>query len=399
MTLVSDAIRYFTAQFGAAPHYQCVAPGRVNIIGEHTDYNDGFVLPCAIEFHTVLTASYRGDNLVHVVAGDYHNEADIFEVNGAIGKSTLHWADYVRGVVDVLRRDGKVIGGVNLFIAGNIPQGAGLSSSASLQVALAHCFNEMFNLDIAMKDIARIAQRAENEFVGCHCGIMDQLISACGQHDSAVMIDCRTLELSTAQIPSGLELVIINPNIERKLATSEYNVRRRSCEEAASILGVKALRDADEHMLGRYQGQMDEECFRRARHVVTENQRVHDMVTAFQANDLARIHQLMVASHKSMRYDFEITTPHLDFIADTVNELVMGEGGARMTGGGFGGCAVALLPRHLVDTVIDQTTSRYRDVWNKLINFYQCQIVDGAHPTLFSPAGNHDMTKPTEFIG
>ena len=243
----------FISAFSVQPTLSVQAPGRVNLIGEHTDYNDGFVLPCAIDYHTVITGSRRNDDKVRVIAVDYDGEEDEFSLDKPIQpRKNLLWANYVRGVTKYLIEAGYQLGGANLVISGNVPQGAGLSSSASLEVATGQFFKSLFDLSISPTEIARIGQRAENLFVGCNCGIMDQLISAQGKAGHALLIDCRSLETQAFSMPADLEVVIINSNVKRGLVGSEYNTRREQCEEAARFFGVKALRDVDLATLAEY---------------------------------------------------------------------------------------------------------------------------------------------------
>lgn len=364
---LSDASHAFTA------------PGRVNIIGEHTDYNDGFVLPCAITFNTVIACRLNGTNNIRMVAADFDNQMDEFAISHPVPHSKYHWANYLRGVVSEFLADGHRLMGMDLVIAGDIPKGTGLSSSASLEVCFSYALNELFALGLSRKQLAKLSQRAENHFVGCHCGIMDQLISACGEENSALLIDCRDLSTKAVQIPNGLDLVIINPNVERNLVGSEYNVRRESCEIAARTLGVNALRDADLALLEAHKETLDETHYRRARHIITENTRVKELIDAFNQHNLQAVHDTLAASHASMKDDFEITTPELDFVADTLNTWLSNAGGARMTGGGFGGCAIALIPKEQTAEICPRLITLYRETYGKPMDIYVADICDGAH--------------------
>lgn len=237
----------FIQSFNYSPQVFIQAPGRVNLIGEHTDYNDGFVLPCAINYLTLVGAAKRDDNIIRVVAVDYGNEIDEFNLDQEIEfLADKMWANYIRGVIKFLLARGYHFGGCDISVSGNIPQGTGLSSSASLEVVIGQAIQELYQLDISQQEIALNGQQAENQFVGCNCGIMDQLISACGEQGHALLIDCRSLETSSVIIPKDLVVMIINSNKKRGLVDSEYNTRRLQCEEAARILGIKALRDITE---------------------------------------------------------------------------------------------------------------------------------------------------------
>jgi galactokinase len=374
------ATQAFQTVFGYAPSHLVQAPGRVNLIGEHTDYNDGFVLPCAINFGTVIAASLRSDPLVRVVAADYGAAVDEFRLDQIIlPLADGQWPNYVRGVVKHLQEQGFPLQGVDLTLAGDVPQGAGLSSSASLEVAVTQVFKTLQGFhDLSPTDMALIAQRAENLFVGCNCGIMDQLVSARGEAGSALLIDCRSLETRAVPVPSDLAVMIVHSRVRRGLVGSEYNTRRQQCEAAAKHFGVKALRDLSLDRLVAEAGQLDATVLRRARHIVTENQRTLDAADALAAGDLARMGVLMKASHDSMRDDFEITTPAVDQLVDILQSAIGTQGGARMTGGGFGGCAVALMPLQKVASVRLAVEQNYRAPTGEAGTVYVCQASAGA---------------------
>lgn len=347
----------FTAQFGNVPDLVARAPGRVNLIGEHTDYNDGFVLPCAIGPATMVAAGRRADGKVHIVAADFGDATDSFDL-GAIGHSEHGWANYVRGMLDALQKGGYTLPGANLAIAGNLPQGAGLSSSASLEVAVGQAMLALAGTDIDRTRLAQIAQTAECDFVGTKCGIMDQLISAQGKAGHALLIDCRSLELTDAPIPDDVAIMIVHSGVTRGLVEGHYNERRRQCETAARAMGVHALRDANLDMLGT--AKLDPVTRRRARHVVTENQRTLDAAVALAKSDLRTLGRLMAESHISMRDDFEITVPAIDQLVARLQSAIGEEGGARMTGGGFGGACVAVLHTTRVDEVRAAVNAGYQ---------------------------------------
>ena len=373
----------FEKHFQAPPERLVQAPGRVNLIGEHTDYNDGFVLPCAINFQTVVAASPRADDRVHVVALDFNEAVDQFDVSMPIQyREDAPWTNYVRGVVSTLVAKGLRLRGANLAISGNVPQGAGLSSSASLEVAVAQTFKSLFQLDtLSPTDLALIGQQAENQFVGCQCGIMDQLISARGQTGHALLIDCRSLDTEAVSIPTGLAVMIVHSRVERGLVESEYNTRRQQCEAAAKHFGVQALRDLSVFDLEQNRGQsLDPITWRRARHVVTENARTLAAAEALRTQDLPQLSQLMAASHASMRDDFEITVPAIDQLVGLIAEQLGDQGGVRMTGGGFGGCVVALVPLEKVSAVEAAIASGYQSPQGKRALVYVCQAAAGAGP-------------------
>ena len=379
MDPLHNARTAFVSAFGTAPALAVQAPGRVNLIGEHTDYNDGFVLPCAINYRTVICGSPRDDGQVRVVAADYGDERDEFGLDTAIeARPDRLWANYVRGVVKYLQEAGHGLRGADLAISGNVPQGAGLSSSASLEVATGQFFTSLSSLAIDPTELALIGQRAENRFVGCNCGIMDQLISARGEAGHALLIDCRSLATQSVAMPAGVAVVIINSNVQRGLVGSEYNTRRRQCEEAARFFGVKALRDVDHATYQARAAGLDPVVARRARHIITDSQRAVDLAAALSAGDMRRIGQLMADSHASMRDDFEITCPQVDALVEIVKDVIGDAGGVRMTGGGFGGCVVALVPDRLVASVRATVSERYPTTTGLLSSIYVCQPSQGA---------------------
>lgn len=358
-----------------------LAPGRVNLIGEHTDYNDGFALPAAIDFHTCLAGRARDDRIVRLCALDQGESWSQFSLDAAIERDPqAPWSDYLRGVCKVMLSSGYRLSGADLVIHGNIPQGTGLSSSASLEVATARALTGFSGEPLSGPEAARFGQRAENEFVGIQCGIMDQLVSACGLAGHATLIDCRSLDIRPVHLPDDAAIVVINSRIQRGLVDSEYNSRRQQCEQAANILGVASLRDASPEDLISHQAQLPAVTARRARHVLTDNDRTLAMVTALEQSDWHAIGELMAASHASMRYDFEITLPAIDELVDAVAKELQGIGGVRMTGGGFGGCMVAVVPRIQVDKVLAVVERGYPDGRTPAPVAYVCQPVDGAYP-------------------
>ena len=377
--LIQSVKDVFAAVLDYAPTHIIYAPGRVNLIGEHTDYNDGFVLPCAINYQAVVAAAKRNDSIVRIVSVDYDNEVNEFDLSKEIEfQPDCMWANYVRGVVKCLMERGYMLGGMDIAVSGNVPQGAGLSSSAALEVVIGQTFKELYELEISQADIALNGQQAENEFVGCNCGIMDQLISAEGKNNHALLIDCRSLETKAVSMPENMAVVIINSNKKRGLVDSEYNTRREQCEEAARIFGVKALRDVSVELFNERVAELDEVVAKRARHVITENDRTEEAAKALEAGDMKRMGELMAESHASMRDDFEITVSEIDTLVEMVKEVIGDEGGVRMTGGGFGGCIVALVPPSLVEKIRTTVEARYEAETGLKETIYVCQAKDGA---------------------
>jgi len=377
--LIQAVKNSFEQVLGYAPSHFVQAPGRVNLIGEHTDYNDGFVLPCAINYQTMVAAAKRDDNIVRVVSVDYGNETDEFDITQEITfQQDKMWSNYIRGVVKCLIGRGYEFKGADISVSGNVPQGAGLSSSAALEVVIGQTFKVLYNLDISQAEIALNGQQAENEFVGCNCGIMDQMISAEGQENHAMLLDCRSLETTAVSMPEDMAVVIINSNKKRGLVDSEYNTRREQCEEAARIFGVKALRDVTIEQFNTKVNELDELVAKRARHVITENDRTVEAAEALRNHDMKRMGELMAESHASMRDDFEITVSEIDTLVEIVKEEIGEQGGVRMTGGGFGGCIVSVMPPVLVDQVKAAIESKYQAATGLKESIYVCQAKDGA---------------------
>ncbi|NAZ69266.1 galactokinase [Vibrio toranzoniae] len=380
---MSDLIQNVKASFEQVLGYQATyivqAPGRVNLIGEHTDYNDGFVLPCAINYQTVVAAAKRDDNMVRVVSVDYDNAVDEFDITQEITfQQDKMWANYIRGVVKCLIGRGYQFKGADISVSGNVPQGAGLSSSAALEVVIGQTFKVLYNLEITQAEVALNGQQAENEFVGCNCGIMDQMISAEGLANHAMLLDCRSLETQAVSMPEDMAVVIINSNKKRGLVDSEYNTRREQCEEAARLFGVPALRHVTIEQFKAKESELDEMVAKRARHVITENDRTVEAAQALRTHDMKRMGELMAESHASMRDDFEITVKEIDTLVDMVKEVIGDQGGVRMTGGGFGGCIVALVPPALVDEIKTTVEQKYQAATGLKESIYVCQAKDGA---------------------
>ncbi|MCW8332305.1 galactokinase [Vibrio paucivorans] len=377
--LIQNVKASFEKVLGYAPSHIIQAPGRVNLIGEHTDYNDGFVLPCAINYQTVVAAAKRDDNRVRLVSVDYGDALDEFDITEEITfQQDKMWANYMRGVVKCLLARGYEFTGADIAVTGNVPQGAGLSSSAALEVVIGQTFKVLYNLEISQADIALNGQQAENEFVGCNCGIMDQMISAEGRANHAMLLDCRSLETQAVSMPEDMAVVIINSNKKRGLVDSEYNTRREQCEEAARIFGVKALRDVSIEQFNAKVSELDELVAKRARHVITENDRTVEAAQALRNHDMKLMGELMAESHASMRDDFEITVTEIDTLVEMVKEVIGDQGGVRMTGGGFGGCIVALVPPALVDEVKSAVEAKYQAATGLKESIYVCQAKDGA---------------------
>jgi len=368
----------FETHYGEAPALIAHAPGRVNIIGEHTDYNEGFVFPAAINFGTWVAANKREDNDIVVTAMDYENQQNRFSLSEINYDEEQGWANYVRGVVKVLKEAIPDFGGANLLVTGNVPQGAGLSSSASFEVAILKALSALYKLPLDGVQAALLGQKAENTFVGCSCGIMDQLISAMGNEGMAMLLDCQSLAIEHSPLPDSHQIVIINSNVKRGLVDSEYNLRRQQCEQGASLLGVSSLREATMEMLEGAKAHMPEVVYRRAKHIVTENARTLAASQALKTGDIETVSEAMAQSHISMRDDFEITVRPIDYLVEIIGEVLGKSGGVRMTGGGFGGCVVALVPTDKVDAVKRVVADKYFDETGYSADIYVCTATQGA---------------------
>lgn len=359
MTLQHRILAGFVDAFGTSPQIVARAPGRVNLIGEHTDYNDGFAMPVAIGSETRVAFTPQPGADLRVVALDF-TQTDSFAPTGVGALAGGGWRNYVRGVVDELDRAGVSVPGGTLAIAGSIARGTGLSSSASLEVALAHALLAGAGLEWGAIDIALLAQRAECGFPGVRCGNLDQIASAATRGGHALLIDCRSLALQQIPVPGDIAVLIVQSGVERGLVDGEYNTRRAECERAAACLGVAALRDADEAMLASAKGALDTQAWHRARHVIGDNRRTIEAAQALAADDLMTTGRLMRESHVSQADDFGITVAETDRLAALLNAAIGVEGGARQTGGGFGGAVVGVMRANRVRAVREAVLAQYR---------------------------------------
>ena len=370
----------FAYRFGRLPAVSR-APGRVNLIGEHTDYNDGFVLPAAIEFATLTAASPRSDRRLRVYSMimDETREFDLDAPNPVPGAD---WSDYVFGVAHMLEGSGFRLRGADLVVWTDIPLGSGLSSSAAIEVSCAHALLTAAGLPFEPVKVARICQRAENDYVGMRCGVMDQYVSCRGVAGSALLIDCRSLEARNVAVAPNVKLLVANSSVRHQHAGGEYNARREACEEGVRLLRtflgpIKALRDVTQDQLEAHRRAMPDLIYRRCRHIVTENARVLAAERALLSGDFAACGRAMNASHASMRDDFEITCREVDFLADLA-QSTEGVYGSRMTGGGFGGCTVSLVEADAVERVSRILVEAYRIGIGLEAEVFACSPSDGA---------------------
>jgi len=362
------------------------APGRVNLIGEHTDYNDGFVLPAAINRTIAIAAGPRPDRNLMIHAENI-GATILLDLNDLTPRKVGAWSNYPGGVAYFLQQRGISLRGANLVIKGDIPRGAGLSSSAALEVASAYAFLTLINHTLSEIDVIKICQKAENDFVGVKCGIMDQFISCLGKKDHALKIDCRSLTYEHVPFPPGVRLIVCDTAVKRALASSEYNKRREECNAGVVVFArhmpeVRKLRDVTLPQLRLYETELGPVILRRSRHVITENDRVERSVTALCTGDLELFGQLMYASHFSLRDDYQVSCPELDAVVD-ICSAVEGVLGARMTGAGFGGCAICLVREPQSEKVIDQLLLEYPRRTGKTPGIVSCTFENGVAVTKF----------------
>jgi len=371
----------FEKHFGRAPQVIARAPGRVNLIGEHTDYNEGFVLPVAIDRQVLVAAAPRQDKAVHLYALDFQARAS-FSLDDLQHDEEQRWSNYQRGVAWALQEEGLELVGLEAAITSDVPIASGLSSSAAIEVAMATTWQLLSGFDLDPVRLALLCQRAENQFVGANCGIMDQFISVLGRRDHALLIDCRTLDYRLVPIPPGVAIVVADTMKRRGLVDSEYNTRRRECEEGARLLGeyipgVQALRDVTPEQFDRYAEKLPSVIRRRCRHVINENARVEAAVAALEVGDVARFGQLMIASHQSLRDDYEVSCRELDVMVEAALKIE-GVYGSRMTGAGFGGCTVSLVAQEAVPLFRKRVTAEYKAAIGVEPQIYACHASDGA---------------------
>jgi galactokinase len=379
-----NIVAAFRKLYRQDPAHVVRAPGRVNLMGDHTDYNDGFVLPMAIDRWVWIALSPRGDDQIRLRSLEM-GDAIAFDLT-ALENPHKGWAAYVEGVAWALRQAGHDLRGWQGVLTGEVPMGAGLSSSAALEMAVARACCAVAGLPWNPVPMALAGQRAENDWVGMNCGIMDQLISAAGQTGRALCIDCRSLDYQAVSLPPDTAVVVLDTTTQRGLVDSAYNQRRRQCDLGAAHFGVPKLRDVTLEMAATGMGDLDAEIQRRVRHVVSENHRAQDAVNAMQAGDAGCLGEIMKASHASLRDDFEVSSPALDQMVESALKS-HGCYGARMTGAGFGGCAVALVAADRLDAFTADVSKRYTQRSGLVPRIYPCRASSGAERIGESPAG------------
>jgi galactokinase len=378
---VSDLYHQFERQYGRQPRlFQ--APGRVNLIGEHTDYNEGFVLPTAINYSTVVAGAWREDRVVRVCSLDFNEEFE-FDLNHSASPQQGLWLNYVEGVARSLELAGREIKGADLLIKSEVPIGGGLSSSAALEISVGFALLSLSEQKIDRITLAKAGQRAEHEYVGAKVGLMDQLTSAFGRRDSALLIDCRSFEITPiAMDTSSLAIVVCDTNIKHKLSASEYNTRRAECEQAVKILKaflphLRALRDVSGNDFQQYEEHLPEPIRRRCRHVVTENARTLAAANALRKNDIEVMGELMFESHRSLKDDYEVSCRELDLLVEFAANID-GVIGARMTGGGFGGCTVNFVRKEVAEQFSHTISRKYKNTTDIAPTIYDVEPSEGA---------------------
>ena len=369
-----SVLKCFEEKYGNAPEYLVRAPGRVNLIGEHTDYNDGYVMPLAIDYAVWIAFSHITEPEVRIHSIDF-DQSIVMPINNALTKGE-GWSEYLKGLINIFKHSKFEIFGWKGVMAGNVPIGAGLSSSAALSLALTRAFGTVCNWEWNPSQMARICQLAENQWVGVNCGIMDQMISALGQEEHLLLIDCRSLKTTPVPLPEGVRVVILDTGTRRGLVDSAYNERRNQCESVATYFGEKTLRDVSYKQLEEAKTKIDPIKFRRARHVIKENERVLDCAKSLRLENLDHVGELMNASHISLRDDFDVSSEALDLMVDFAL-AAPGCYGARMTGAGFGGCAVALVESIYTDKFVKKVIHSYQSSTGKKALLYVCKATEG----------------------
>lgn len=369
----------FTERFGVQP-LVFRSPGRINLLGEHTDYNEGFVLPAAIDKNIYVAISKRADDEIHLFAVDF-NESFNTGI-GNIKPVAVQWPNYILGVVDQLQKQGLPIQGFNLVIDGDIPIGAGLSSSAAVECAVIFALNEIFNLGLSRMQMVPLAQKAEHVFAGVKCGIMDQFASMFGKKDHAIKLDCRSLHYEYVPLKlDGYRIVLFNSNVKHNLASSEYNTRRKQCEEGVAIIAqnnpaIKSLRDVNMNMLTDHVAPVDPLIFKRCKYVIRENERLHAACDHLKQGNIKALGEKMYQTHHGLQYDYEVSCPELDFLVDFVKKFPE-VAGARMIGGGFGGCTINLVKEEAIETLVSGISEAYGSTMNIPLSTYYVSVENG----------------------
>lgn len=367
----------FKASFGQ-PHSMVFSPGRLNIIGEHTDYNEGFVFPAAIDKGIYAAFGKSDSELCKIIALDM-DESYEFTPDNIAPLENGDWRNYVLGVIKGILDAGKKLGPFNLVFGGDIPEGAGLSSSAALENAVVFGLNELFDLGLTKEEMIFISQKAEHSFVGVKCGIMDQFASMFGEKNTALLLDCRSISAKSFNIDlQEYQILLINTNVKHSLSDSAYNKRRAVCEKVASLLNVKALRDVTIAQLGTIREEVTDEEYQMARYVIEENERTQKAAIAMQANDISELGHLMYRSHHGLQHQYKVSCEELDFLVDRA-KLNPDIAGSRMMGGGFGGCTINMIKKDAVENYAEKTAAAYLEKFERSCSVYEVSLSQGTH--------------------
>ncbi|HMG72506.1 MAG TPA: galactokinase [Pyrinomonadaceae bacterium] len=380
MTNPAEFAEAFRSLYGGQPRIYR-APGRVNLIGEHTDYNEGFVMPAAIDFFTLVAIDTRDDRRIVIRSENFSERAEL-DLDQTPSRGRGHWSDYPFGVAVKLEAAGQHLRGANMLVRGEVPIGSGLSSSAAIEVATGFALLDIAGTRIDRLELAKVCRQAENEFVGMRCGLMDQFISCFGQTGHALMLDCRSLDYRLLPLPDNMKLVVCNTMVKHELAASEYNARRAECEEGVRLLArelpeVRFLRDVTIGNLEQLGNELPAVVGKRSRHVVSENARVVEAAAALEREDLKTFGELMGESHRSLRDDYEVSCGELDVMVDIANQAE-GVFGARMTGGGFGGCTINLVRSESIESFKGVVAKDYAQATGREPEIYVCSSAQGA---------------------
>ncbi len=372
----NKTIYYFNELFSKSPELLIKSPGRINLMGEHTDYNDGYVFPMGIQSSMWLAVSKRDDHQVNCYSLNL-SEMKSISIDKIVNREKS-WGEYIKGVAWSLRKSGYKLAGWDGVFYSEIPVGAGLSSSAALELSFARAFAKFSNIKWSSKEMAIICQRAENEWVGVNCGIMDQLIVAAAKENSALLIDCRSLDFDEITIPSNIAFLIMDTSTRRGLVDTKYNQRRNSCQLASRLLNVKSLRDISLSFLKKAEHKLDKTIYKRAYHVVTENERTIEVSKIIDNGDISRVGELFKLSHESLRDCYEVSSPELDIMVDIANNNEHCYG-ARMTGAGFGGCAIAIVDDRFANEASNEIKMTYDKKTGLSSNIFVSKASEGTH--------------------
>lgn len=382
--LVQKTKRAFQHHFGDPPKSIFLSPGRINIIGEHVDYNDGFVLPAAIDRYICIAITERKDSdICRIMAHDF-NDFYEFTISDEMIKAPSVWVNYLLGVVDEINNKGKKLKGLDMVFSGNIPMGSGLSSSAALECGFAYALNNVFNLNFTKEEIVLIGQKAENNFVGVNCGVMDQFASVFGKDDKAVMVNCDSLEYEYFDAKlEDYSLILFDSCIKHTHLTSGYNDRREEVEEGKRIIRnhfpeMVTFRDCSREMLNAVKDELSDKVYKRCLYVIEEIRRVEDAARSLAGKDYEKLGRLLTETHHGLSKEYEVSCPEIDFLVDETLKLE-GVAGSRMMGGGFGGCSVNLIKTNYVRQVIDKVKNQYKKAYDIEMNVYEVKISDGTH--------------------